>query len=59
MITYLVARAIDVVTPKGFAEYFFEKIVMRGKFTSETMYFKDKIIGEYSLHFCMHQGAII
>ena len=42
MVTDLVARAIDVVTPKGFAEYFFEKIVMRGKFTSETMYFKDK-----------------
>ena len=42
MITDLVARAIDVVTPKGFAEYFFEKIVMRGEFTSETMYFKDK-----------------
>ena len=42
MITDLVARAIDVVTPKGFAEYFFEKIVMRGNFTSETMYFKDK-----------------
>ena len=42
MITDLVARAIEVATPTGFADYFFKKIVMRGKLTSETMYFKDK-----------------
>ena len=42
MITDLVARAIDVVTPNGFAQYFFDKIVVMGKFTSETMYFKDR-----------------
>tara|TARA_B100002051_G_scaffold172461_1_gene163103 strand:- start:1126 stop:2232 length:1107 start_codon:yes stop_codon:yes gene_type:complete len=42
MITDLVARAIDVVTPMGFADYFLKKIVVPARMSSETMYFKDK-----------------
>ena len=42
MITDIVARAIDLVTPMGFADYFLKKIVIPAGLESETMYFKDK-----------------